>query len=161
MKSKKMTTMTEILQSQSRFTALNKQLAKLDKIQACWQKITLNHNCSDNIIAFFTHSHPNSLNNGVLSITCESGLIANHARFIQEDIIRELYKAGSPSITSLILLTSKKRNKQHTAGVKIERKVDKGSLKALKNFAHSCTSEPLKVATEKLIKSMERQHKKG
>lgn len=161
MKSKKMISMTELLQSQSQFTAINKQLFKLEKLRSYWQKIIVNHNCADNILTFFIHSEPNSLNNGVLSINCESGLIANHARFIKEDIIRELHEAGAPSIKSISLLTSKIQNQQQTAIDKVEREVDKGSLKALKKFTQSCTSEPLKAAAEKLVKSMERQRKKS
>lgn len=162
MKSKKMTTLSEIFLTKGQFRTINKQLKGLNTFQKYWQKIARDHSVPENIATFFAHSHPDSFNNGELSISCQSGLIANHARFMQNDIINTLNLYKVPRVSSIYVAIAKNRNNINSlSSRKVDREVSEGTIKTLKQFSQSCSSEKLKTASEKLLKQLEIQHNKS
>ncbi len=152
-----MQNLNNIFQSQQLLSSVNNDICKLKLIHKVWFKLierTLNNGTPT---AFnpqiLEQCLPISVRKEVLNLGCESSLIANHIRFIEQALIQEILDRGINGITRLNISVMPQEIQQSNEELNqpIIRNVDQRTINTLKDFTRSCSSEKLRSSTERLL----------
>lgn len=164
-----MQNLNDIFHSQRLLKTVTDDIGRLNKIHEIWFQL-IETNVTDTQKnnfkpAVLEQCIPVSVRKQTLNLVCESSLVANHARFIQQELLREILAKGINDITKVhISIVSNMHSdtsfsetqaaKQATsieAKLVSDRTVDLKTINTLEQFKSSCTSEKLRLSTERLI----------
>lgn len=165
-----MKNLNDIFRSQRILNSVNDDIHRLKKIHKIWFQLLENNVNSTNKNSFnpaiLEQCIPVSIRKQTLNIVCESSLIANHIRFIQQELLREISAREINDIKELHISIAHDMHKDtslteiHKETNQVsDRDVDLKTIHTLEQFKGSCTSETLRLSTERLITQLKKNVK--
>jgi len=154
-----------ILLTQPQLNVLVKDIQKLKRIHQLWDLWSRSDSSEKLVpnVEIISKSIPLGVNDGILTIACESSLIANHLRLISQSIIQRISDFGITGILKIhfSVLTendsdSFQNKKQNKATL---RQVDNETIMMLEKFEASCTSEKMSVSINNLLDTLRSNNK--
>lgn len=162
--------LSEIFESNKLYSSVNQNICQLKVIQIAWREIQKSTPMTQQLCSFFEHSYPTSVQGNTLFVACDITIIVNHARYIQDNILKQLSKQGISQISKIhIQHANSLQPTQATQATQstmlsptktkgnANRPIDPECLHTLERFTQSCESDVLKASVEKLLSRMEKQ----
>ena len=149
-----------ILLAQPRLNSLAKDIKKLEGIHQLWDAWSKPDSSEKQLVntEIISKSIPLGINNNVLTVACDTPLIANHLRLISQTIIQQISNFGINGISTLHFLVLSEKDthrfqKPENNQTKF-RQIDNESILILEKFKASCTSDKMSVSITKLIDTL-------
>ena len=154
-----MRNISEIFNTQRLYATIGKDIQRLKEVQFYWSVLIDSgfQHTEKKPHAFMQKCFPVSIKSQTLSIACESALIANHLRFLRQQLLQELSLHNIEGLTTLnIFITADILEQQENlteknSSQKTKRTIDPNCIATLEQFKNSCQSEPLRASVQKLL----------
>ncbi|MGH1427092.1 MAG: DciA family protein [Arenicella sp.] len=158
---------SDIFNTQRLFATIGKDIQRLKTIQAFWQALADSgfQHTEKKPHSFIQKCLPVSIKSHTLSIACESSLVANHLRFLQQQLLQELRLNNIEGITTLNIFIATDMLKHQEALAeenyqkKVERTIDPECITTLEQFKQSCKSETLRNSIQRLLNQLKKASK--